>query len=54
MTLLHLVVSHVYTSAQFGKNHHLDVFVFQKEGPVRTVVLFILDFLYYRIRIYRP
>src|SRR5574344_655103 len=51
MTLANLVVSHLHTSSEFRQNHHLYVFVFQENGIVSLVFLFVGYRFYYRIRI---
>ena len=49
--LLDFIVSHLYTAAQFGQDHHLDVLVFQINGVPHLVVLLVRDGLDDRIRI---
>ena len=53
MTFLHLVVCHVDASAQFGQNHHLDIFVLDEQGMIEFVRLFVRNLLDYRIRVHR-
>ena len=51
MTLSDLVIGHLHPPAEFGEDHHLDVFVLEIHGIVRMVRLFIRDRLDHRIRI---
>ena len=37
----YLVISHLHTTAQFGQNHHFDIFVFKPNGLIVFVHLFI-------------
>ncbi|CCZ49339.1 unknown [Bacteroides sp. CAG:661] len=41
VALLYLVVSHLYTSTQFGQNHDFDVFVLDEYGIVGFIGLFV-------------
>ena len=49
MALLDFVVGHLYATSQFGENHHLNIFVFQENGVVGMVGLFVGDFLDYGV-----
>ena len=51
MTLLDLVVGHLYTTAQFWQYHHFDIFVLKPHGLVFLINLLIADTLDDRIRI---
>ena len=51
VALLDLVVGHLHATAQLGQHHHLDIFVFQPDGLIVFVHLFIADGFYDRIRI---
>ena len=54
MTLLDLVVRHLYPSAQFWQDHHLYIFIFQIHGMIGLILTSIFDLFNYRIRIYDP
>ena len=41
MTFFHLIISHVYTTTQLGKYHHLDVFILDKQCMIPLVCFFI-------------
>ena len=41
VTFLHLIISHVYTSSQLGKHHHLDVFILDKQRMIFLVCFLI-------------
>ena len=51
MALLHLVVGHLHTSSQFGKYHHLDIFVFQKNSLPFLIDLLVSHAFYHLIGI---
>ena len=51
MALADFVVCHLYAASQFGKNHHLDVFVLDEDGVPFVVSLLIGDRLDDRIGI---
>ena len=51
MTLFYFVIGHLHTTAQLGQNHHPDIFIFQKNSVVNSIVLFVFNFLHYRIGI---
>ncbi len=42
MTSFHLIISHVYTTTQLGKYHHLDIFILDKEMHDTSCLLFYL------------
>ncbi len=43
VAFLDFVISHLYTSSQFGKNHHLYIFVFDEHGVPFLVMFLIRD-----------
>ena len=53
MTFFYFIISHVHTSTQFGQDHYLNIFIFNKYGMILFIFFLIGDFLYYRIRVYR-
>ena len=54
VSLLDLIVGHLDASAQFGQDHHLDIFVLEIDGLVVLVHLLIADRLDNGIRIDHP
>ncbi len=52
VTLLDFVIGHLDTSAELGEHHHLYIFVFDKNGIVLFIGLFVGDRLDYRIGIH--
>ena len=54
MTFSNFIVCHLYTSAQFGQNHDLNVFVFDKNSIVFLIHFLIRHRFNHRIRIDHP
>ena len=52
MALLDLVVGHLYTTAQLGQNHHLEVLVLNIDGAVLSIDTLVADTLDNGIRVY--
>ena len=47
-----LIISALDAAAQLGQDHHIQIFVFQAEGVVNTVLFFILDLINNAVRVH--